>query len=354
MRPPDLQAPPPRRLRHPLPARPGLGLPDGRRVHPPAGRRLLSEDRRPRPRRPHAAADQGPRRAPRCCRSIRRCAPSSRARESAWYPWLLGTDFMQRNRRDLRPPLPARPPADRRPRPADGGARLPLGARPLRPGGRNGGARLLRLQPDADRPLAPRHRGRGRRHASCCWRSTSSIAGPWQPTPGAAPRRRPRPGPRAARQDARRSCSIRSSSCCVLVLLARRRDARRAPRRLAAARSPRWSCSASSCSTRAISSRGRAGRWDRSIFQSRFLKGIAAHLPDRLPVPAPGALPRRVRRRAARRRVGASSPTTSSAAGRARGRRSTTWSAFLFKTPLPLLAACLLAPFVRLRADAPR
>ncbi len=84
-------------------------------------------------------------------------------------------------------------------------------------------------------------------------------------------------------------------------------------------------------------------------FQSRFMKGIAGHLPSGLPMPLPAPY-----------LVGFDGVRLDAEAGEFPNYLFGRWSrqgtplyylvCFLFKTPLPLIAACLLAPFARLRS----
>jgi len=83
-------------------------------------------------------------------------------------------------------------------------------------------------------------------------------------------------------------------------------------------------------------------------FQSRFMKGIAGHLPSALPMPLPAPY-----------LEGFDGVRLDAEAGEFPNYLFGRWSrqgtplyylvCLLFKTPLPLLAACLLAPFARLR-----
>jgi hypothetical protein len=83
-------------------------------------------------------------------------------------------------------------------------------------------------------------------------------------------------------------------------------------------------------------------------FQSRFMKGIAGHLPSALTMPLPAPY-----------LEGFDGVRLDAEAGEFPNYLFGRWSrqgtplyylvCFLFKTPLPFLAACLLAPFVRLR-----
>jgi hypothetical protein len=83
-------------------------------------------------------------------------------------------------------------------------------------------------------------------------------------------------------------------------------------------------------------------------FQSRFMKGIAGHLPSALPMPLPAPY-----------LEGFDGVRLDAEAGEFPNYLFGRWSrqgtplyylvCFLFKTPLPFLAACLLAPFARLR-----
>jgi hypothetical protein len=83
-------------------------------------------------------------------------------------------------------------------------------------------------------------------------------------------------------------------------------------------------------------------------FQSRFMKGIADHLPSALPMPLPAPY-----------LEGFDGVRLDAEAGEFPNYLFGRWSrqgtplyylvCFLFKTPLPFLAACLLAPFARLR-----
>jgi len=84
-------------------------------------------------------------------------------------------------------------------------------------------------------------------------------------------------------------------------------------------------------------------------FQSRFMKGIAGHLPGGLPMPLPAPY-----------LVGFDGVRLDAESGEFPNYLFGHWSrqgtplyylvCFLFKTPLPFLIACLLAPFVRLRS----
>ena len=84
-------------------------------------------------------------------------------------------------------------------------------------------------------------------------------------------------------------------------------------------------------------------------FQSRFMKGIAGHLPGGLPMPLPAPY-----------LVGFDGVRLDAESGEFPNYLFGRWSrqgtplyylvCFLFKTPLPFLIACLLAPFVRLRS----
>jgi len=86
-------------------------------------------------------------------------------------------------------------------------------------------------------------------------------------------------------------------------------------------------------------------------FQSRFMKGIAGHLPGGLPMPLPAPY-----------LVGFDGVRLDAESGEFPNYLFGRWSrqgtplyylvCFLFKTPLPFLIACLLAPFVRLRSRA--